>query len=200
MPDLVLSKGSSNNELMNCFNKIHALVKVSETEFIVDLDDVWPLAYGRKEEAVRAIKSLFTNGVDYICTKCKSTNGRPYIKFMISYDCFLYLFRAKSKKRKLELSTYIIEDYSSHIYKIGITSDILKRMTQIKTANIYTRLHAIVNVNIESKLHNMFSDKNVSGEWFKLSGNDSNYIVKKFGFILISNNHAKSAYVERFQQ
>lgn len=199
MSDLVLSKESSNNELMNYFNKIHALVKVSETEFIVDLDDVWPPVYPRKDHAVRAIKSLFTNGVDYTCTKCKSTNGRLYIKFMISYDCFLYLFRAKSKKRKLELSTYIIEDYSNHIYKIGITSDILKRMNQIKTANIYTRLYAVVNANIESKLHNMFSDKNVSGEWFKLSGNDLNYIVKKFGFRLISNNHVKSAYVERFQ-
>ena len=57
MSELVLLKESSNNELMNYFNKINVLVKVSETEFIVDLDDVWPLAYGRKEEAVRALVS-----------------------------------------------------------------------------------------------------------------------------------------------
>lgn len=65
MSDLVLSKESSNNELMNYFNKIHALVKVSETEFIVDLDDVWPLVYPRKDHAVRELKNNFIELVDY---------------------------------------------------------------------------------------------------------------------------------------
>lgn len=100
MSDLVLSKESSNNELMNYFNKIHALVKVSETEFIVDLDDVWPLVYGRKEEAVRALISsdIFIKGVDYQVLRTLAKNpkgGRPSMAYLLTVPCLEYFIVKK---------------------------------------------------------------------------------------------------------
>lgn len=100
MSDLVLSKESSNNELMNYFNKIHALVKVSETEFIVDLDDVWPLVYGRKEEAVRALISsdIFIKGVDYQVLRTFAKNpkgGRPSMTYLLTVPCLEYFIVKK---------------------------------------------------------------------------------------------------------
>lgn len=100
MSDLVLSKESSNSELMNYFNKIHALVKVSETEFIVDLDDVWPLVYGRKEEAVRALISsdIFIKGVDYQVLRTFTENpkgGRPSMTYLLTVSCLEYFIVKK---------------------------------------------------------------------------------------------------------
>lgn len=100
MSGLVLSKGSSNNELMNYFNKIHELVKVSETEFIVDLDDVWPLVYGRKEEAVRALVSsdIFIKDVDYQVLRTFAENpkgGRPSTGYLLTVPCLEYFIVKK---------------------------------------------------------------------------------------------------------
>ena len=100
MSELVLSKESSNNELMNYFNKINVLVKVSETEFIVDLDDVWPLAYGRKEEAVRALVSsdIFIKDVDYQVLRTFTKNpkgGRPSTAYLLTVPCLEYFIVKK---------------------------------------------------------------------------------------------------------
>lgn len=100
MSGLVLSKGSSNNELMNYFNKIHELVKASETEFIVDIDDVWPLVYGRKEEAVRALVSsdIFIKDVDYQVLRTFAKNpkgGRPSTGYLLTVPCLEYFIVKK---------------------------------------------------------------------------------------------------------
>lgn len=100
MSDLVLSKESSNQELTNYFNKIHELVKISETEFIVDLDDVWPLVYGRKEEAVRALISsdIFIKGVDYQVLRTFAKNpkgGRPSMTYLLTVPCLEYFIVKK---------------------------------------------------------------------------------------------------------
>lgn len=105
MSDLVLSKESSNQELTNYFNKIHGLVKISETEFIVDLDDVWPLIYPRKDHAVRELKNNFIELVDYqILPKNGEQdmgsswggNNRGY--YYITVPCMEYLVARKDRR------------------------------------------------------------------------------------------------------
>lgn len=62
-----LTKTSSSEEIKLYFNAILKLAKASD-EFPVNLDEVWPLVYGRKEEAVRALTSEnsgFIQSVDY---------------------------------------------------------------------------------------------------------------------------------------
>lgn len=68
-----LTKNSSQEELKNYFAGVLALSK-SEDPFPVDLDDVWMLVYGRKEEAVRALRNsdLFFEGEDYVSEKEKT--------------------------------------------------------------------------------------------------------------------------------
>lgn len=64
---LILSKNSSESEIKRYFNAILKLAKSNE-EYPVNLDEVWPLIYGRKQEAVRALVSEiygFVQGVDY---------------------------------------------------------------------------------------------------------------------------------------
>ena len=66
MANFKLSKQSSEGEIQAYFTSVLELVKLNE-KFPVNLEDVWPLVYNRKEEAVRALKSddLFMQDVDY---------------------------------------------------------------------------------------------------------------------------------------
>lgn len=69
-----LTKNSSQEELKNYFAGVLALSK-SEDPFPVDLDDVWPLVYKHKRDAVSALKEsdVFFEKDDYISGKDKET-------------------------------------------------------------------------------------------------------------------------------
>ena len=66
MLELILSKKSSESEIKSYFNAVLELSK-SDNEFPINLDEVWMLVYGRKEEAVRALTSSeqFIENIDY---------------------------------------------------------------------------------------------------------------------------------------
>ena len=61
-----LTKQSSEAEIKAYFCEVLNLSE-SDEEFPVNLDDVWPLVYSRKDKAVRALQSndLFMKGIDY---------------------------------------------------------------------------------------------------------------------------------------
>ncbi len=63
---LQLTKQSTGQEIKAYFEEVLRLSRDSE-EFPVNLDDVWPLVYSRKDKAVRALQSndLFMQNVDY---------------------------------------------------------------------------------------------------------------------------------------
>ena len=63
---LQLTKQSTDQEIKAYFENILRMSRDSE-EFPVNLDDVWPLVYSRKDKAVRALKEgeSFFEGIDY---------------------------------------------------------------------------------------------------------------------------------------
>ena len=63
---LQLTKQSTDQEIKAYFEEVLRMSKDSE-EFPVNLDEVWPLVFGRKEEAVRALKNdrLFVENIDF---------------------------------------------------------------------------------------------------------------------------------------
>lgn len=74
-----LTKQSGENEIRSYFNAILELSK-SDNEFPVNLDNVWMLVYGRKEEAVRALTTseLFIENVDYqVLRKNAEQDSKP---------------------------------------------------------------------------------------------------------------------------
>lgn len=54
MTNLILSKESSESEIKRYFNVVLELSK-SDNEFPVNLDEVWPLVYERRDSAVKAL-------------------------------------------------------------------------------------------------------------------------------------------------
>ena len=74
-----------------------------------------------------------------------------------------------------------MKDYDTINYKIGITSNIKKRIKQLQTGNS-NRLQLVCYIkndnvyNLEKELHNHFKDKLVFGEWYNLNLDDIEYI------------------------
>lgn len=61
----ILTKSSNPPDIERYFRGILELDKQNK-EFSVNLDDVWQLAYTRKDAAVRALKANFIENVDYL--------------------------------------------------------------------------------------------------------------------------------------
>lgn len=186
MTELILTKTSTENEIRAYFTKVLELTKSGE-EFTVDLEMVWPLAYGRKEEAVRVLKKDFIQDVDYKRIEnniYKINGGRPTYNYLLSIDC-VKLFEQKAitkKKIKKADITYIFYDKNNNAIKIGRTSDILDRQRGIRTSNPFCKLIAIKNEDIEKELHVSYKHLNITLEWFKADENIIKEIITKYNF------------------
>ncbi len=93
----LLNQNSSNEDLKKYFTKIFALEKSGE-EFPVDLDEVWMLVYGRKDNAIAALKENFIQHIDYqffLQNQENSRRGRPTKKYKLSVSCLEYFIARK---------------------------------------------------------------------------------------------------------
>lgn len=78
---LQLSKSSTEEQLKQYFMGIVELNKSSE-EFPINLDDIWPIGYTRKDNAVRDLKNAFYEGEDFIIKKrLQSADSQSFLKF-----------------------------------------------------------------------------------------------------------------------
>lgn len=94
-----LTKYSSTSLVKAYFVKLLNLSK-SNDEFPVDLDDVWPLVYNSKGDAVKALifSDSFVQDYDYKVFRQNPKNpqgGRPINKYMISIKCLEYFIVKK---------------------------------------------------------------------------------------------------------
>lgn len=105
---LQLTKQSTAQEIKAYFEEVLKLSKNSK-EFPVNLDDVWPLVYSRKDKAVRALKEgeSFFEGIDYILLpqngeqdgnngkQVNSWGGNNQVTYMLSVPCLEFFIARK---------------------------------------------------------------------------------------------------------
>lgn len=100
---LQLTKQSTAQEIKAYFEKVLKLSKDSK-EFPVNLDEVWPLVFGRKQEAVRALKNdrLFVEGIDFQPLRNDAQraengqfNGGDKVTYMLSVPCLEFFIARK---------------------------------------------------------------------------------------------------------
>lgn len=94
-----LTKQSGKAEIKEYFTDILNLSRSNE-DFPVNLDDVWMLVFGRKQEAVRALTNdnLFMQDVDYRVLRKNAQNlqgGRPIEIYMLSLPCLEFFIARK---------------------------------------------------------------------------------------------------------
>lgn len=123
---LQLTKQSTDQEIKAYFEEVLRLSRDSE-EFPVNLDEVWPLVYSRKDKAVRALQSndLFMQNVDYQVLPQngensgvlaqnggKVPNGRPTETYMLSVPC-LEFFIARKVRPVFEVYRQVFHNVAS---------------------------------------------------------------------------------------
>ena len=112
---LQLKKQSTAQEIKAYFEEVLKLSKDSE-EFPVNLDDVWPLVFGRKEEAVRALKNdkLFVENIDYQVLRKNAENqkgGRPTNEYKLTVSCMEFFIARKVRP--------VFEVYRQEFHKVA---------------------------------------------------------------------------------
>lgn len=115
--NLILSKESSESEIKRYFNAVLELSK-SDNEFPINLDEVWMLVYGRKEEAVRALTSneQFIENVDYQVLRKNAENsngGRPANEYKLTVSCMEF-FIARKVRSVFEVYRQVFHKVSKH--------------------------------------------------------------------------------------
>ena len=112
---LQLTKQSSGQEIKAYFEEVLRMTRDSE-EFPVNLDDVWPLVFGRKQEAVRALKNdkLFVESIDYQPLRKDAQrsdngqfNGCDKVTYMLSVPCLEFFYSPQGSPRVRGLPTGI---------------------------------------------------------------------------------------------
>ncbi|SEA81197.1 Phage antirepressor protein YoqD, KilAC domain [Prevotella sp. tc2-28] len=97
---IILTKGSTESDIRRYFEGVLQLSKSSE-EFPVNLDEVWPLVYGQKGDAVGALKKKFEEGIDYKAVpialedaKAKK-GGQNKMDYYLTTSCLEYFIARK---------------------------------------------------------------------------------------------------------
>ena len=97
MNNMTLTKTSNPSDIERYFRGVLELDKQNK-EFSVNLDDVWQLAYERKDNAVRGLKANFIENVDFIVIRNNAENssaGRPTDDYHLTSACLEYFVARK---------------------------------------------------------------------------------------------------------
>jgi phage antirepressor YoqD-like protein len=96
-----LTKASSSDDLKRYFAAVLEISR-SGNEFPIDLDEVWMLAYPRKDHAVRALTENFMQDVDYQVfpkngenKNSQETRGRKADVYKLSVSCMEFFVARK---------------------------------------------------------------------------------------------------------
>lgn len=95
--NVILSKKSSEREIKAYFVALLQLSK-SDDPFPADLEEVWPLVYERKDNAVKALRKDFIENVDYklLRQKAEQVTGAKYVDdYKLSISCLEYFIARK---------------------------------------------------------------------------------------------------------
>lgn len=147
--NLILTKDSVPSDIERYFRGVLALDQQDKV-FSVNLDDVWQLAYSRKDNAVRALKANFMENVDYIAIQ-KSENsslpqnaeqdwgGNNKVDYYITSACLEY-FVARKVRPVFEVYRIVFHHAVAQVQQPSLQEQIQANLTfadwAIKTLNI----------------------------------------------------------------
>lgn len=142
---IVLTKESGMEEVKRYFTAVLDLAKTSE-EFPVNLDEVWMLVYGKKSDAVVALRRDFLQDVDYQVLRNNPQNlqgGRPTEDYYLTVSC-LEFFIARKVRAVFEVYRQVFHHVSQ-----GVTSQSSLLEDKLKVIEFSAKF---LNLNEASKL------------------------------------------------
>lgn len=144
---LQLTKQSTDQEIKAYFEEVLRMSRDSE-EFPVNLDDVWPLVFGRKQEAVRALKNdkLFVENIDFQPLRKDAQrsdngqfNGCDKVTYMLSVPC-LEFFIARKVRPVFEVYRQVFHKVASGeiVHPVPVYSKPCDLETSLRPLRDYT--------------------------------------------------------------
>ena len=99
---IVLSKSSTGEDLKRYFTAVLELSK-SDNKFPINLDEVWPLVYNRRDKAISTLRKNFFEGEDFVCIENQSLpqmvervwGGQNKVSYFLSISCLEYFIARK---------------------------------------------------------------------------------------------------------
>ena len=190
---LQLTKQSTDQEIKAYFEEVLRMSRDSE-EFPVNLDDVWPLVYSRKDKAVRALQSndLFMQNVDYQVLPQngensgvlaqnggKVQNGRPTEIYMLSIPCLEFFIARKVRP--------VFEVYRQVFHKVA-SGELMQPEPPVysKPCDLKTTLKPFVDYTDEiyKRWNRLFEDSNNSDKVIK---DYNNWLTTYYNFCHYTN-------------
>lgn len=152
--NVILSKRSSENEIKTYFSTLLRLAK-SDNPYPVNLDEVWPLVYKYRDDAVKALKRDFVENEDYFSygqnpvRENQRFNPNPKVEYSLSLSCLEYFIVKKVRP--------VFEVYRQVFHKTTNRPYIIKRApgltTKVKASLLWVEgLSKSLNLNDASKL------------------------------------------------
>lgn len=119
---ITLSKESSEDEIKHYFKAILELSKL-DGRFPVNLDEVWPLVYSRKSDAVEALQRNFVENEDFQVLRRNPQNSqgsRPSNEYLLSVSCLEY-FIVKKVRPVFEVYRQVFHKVAKQEFQIPQT-------------------------------------------------------------------------------
>lgn len=184
---LQLTKQSTDQEIKAYFEEVLKLSKDSK-EFPVNLDDVWPLVFGRKQEAVRALKNdkLFVENIDFQPLRKDAQrsdngqfNGGDKVTYMLSVPCLEFFIARKVRP--------VFEVYRQVFHKVA-SGELMqpKAPAYSKPCDLATTLKPFVDYTDEiyKRWDRLFEDSNDSD---KVTKDYNSWLTAYYNFCHYTN-------------
>jgi hypothetical protein len=148
-------------------------LKCHFTQYYIDYSLVFCLFifYKLNPSFLNVIQDVCNNIIEHI--QLQKATQKKQIETRKNQD------KIQSKKIK-EIKTYIMKDDLSGLYKIGKSINPKYRERTLQSEKPSIRIVKIFNSNIEKKLHGIYDEYRVRGEWFKLTEIQLKYICTHF--------------------
>lgn len=149
---VILSKESSESEIKRYFNAVLKLSQ-ADNEFPINLDEVWPLVFPRKDHAVRSLKEDFIEGIDYqTLPKNGEQNvengwgGNNRIDYFLTVPCMEF-FIARKVRPVFEVYRKVFHHVANHANHKSLTA------TKVRASLEWVKgVSEMLNLNDSSKL------------------------------------------------
>lgn len=102
------------------------------------------------------------------------------------YNNVVFLESTNNNRKNKVQQTYLMINGVGNV-KIGKSYNPKIRESTLQSEQPCIKLFAVGYSDIESTLHNKYSDKRIRGEWFDLSSLDVLEIIEEYGFVEVKN-------------
>ena len=154
--NLILTKESVPSDIERYFRGVLALDQQDKV-FSVNLDDVWQLAYTRKDAAVRALKANFIENVDYITIHQNvetATGGVKVSNYYLTSACLEY-FVARKVRPVFEVYRRVFHHAVAQVQQPSLQEQIQAKLAFADWSAKFLNLNEASKLGIAQKIGKM---------------------------------------------